>query len=55
MGQAVTKETNREHDSGKQNAADKHSLKNKYIYPYHVFVNKACPFIKLGQPFSLSG
>jgi hypothetical protein len=41
--------------SGKQNAADKHSLKNKYTCTYHVFVNKAFPFIKLGEPFSLSG
>jgi hypothetical protein len=55
MGKAVTKETNREHDSGKQNVDDKHTLKNKYTCPYHVFVNKAFPFVKLGEPFSLSG
>jgi hypothetical protein len=39
---------------GKQNAANNHSLNNKYTYPYHVFVNKAFPSIELDEPLNLS-
>jgi hypothetical protein len=45
-----------EHDSGKQNAANNHSLNKKYTYAYayHVFVNKAFPSIELDKPLNLS-